>query len=90
MQVLKDEIRQQIEEAATAEFARKGFAGEFVRVIEEHFVAELPNSPGRRMEEDAFVLHIIAANRVEGLLDILRHSKNERWAGRKNRAAGRR
>lgn len=52
---------------------------ELVTKLEHHFIEDI-HTPHNNSVDNAFVMHIIATNLLEGILEIAKHYKNEQWA----------
>jgi AcrR family transcriptional regulator len=52
---------------------------ELIKRLEEHYIYESKQFNIHMENEDTFFLHYVSAGLVEGLLEIIRHNKDDAW-----------
>ena len=59
----------------------ENYKEELVEVIEQHFIKDIQSKRDTQIKQltDTFIMHIIARNLLETLIEISKHYKNDKW-----------
>lgn len=59
----------------------ENYKEELVKVIEQHFIKDIQSKRDTQIKQltDTFIMHIIARNLLETLIEISEHYKNDKW-----------